>query len=307
MTNDIVEAEAVERDESLALAVRAEQSLDELDPKIVEHQLDQIMELQRSVLKEGVDYGKVPGGNKPGLFKPGAEAILAMYGYAPASILILERTENWSGEPFFRYIIEVTLVHKRTGSPAGVGVGECNSLERKYQKKVCTIYDRSHRHGIGCYERFTADEFDYSGVNTFLKMATKRALVDATLNSTMAARIFTQDLEDKDPGHPAAPKRRAREAPSTDPGPPPETPARPGPGNGSASEGPRTDAQEKAIYGAGLKRHGLTRPQLAAVVKERTASTDTKELTYAEASELIDYLNKTPTDEVVALASELTP
>jgi hypothetical protein len=40
------------------------------------------------------------------------------------------------------------------------------------------------------------DQGPFSLVNTLLKMARKRALIDAILSATRASRIFTQDIED---------------------------------------------------------------------------------------------------------------
>jgi hypothetical protein len=80
--------------------------------------------------------------------------------------------EDWD-KGFVHYEIKVTLLNKRTTNVEAEGIGSCNSRERRYKNQ------------------------DAANIaNTILKMAKKRALVDATLSATRASGIFTQDLED---------------------------------------------------------------------------------------------------------------
>lgn len=131
-------------------------------------------EFVREHMVEGEDYGVIPGASpKPTLFKAGAEKLNAIFGLAPI-VEITGRVEDWDAG-FMAYEVKVTLLNKRTQAIEAEGVGHCNSRERKYKSQ------------------------DAANVaNTILKMAKKRALIDATLSATRASGIFTQDLEDVD-------------------------------------------------------------------------------------------------------------
>jgi hypothetical protein len=94
-----------------------------------------IVEITRQVMVDGIDYGKIPGTDKPTLLKPGAEKLCSMFGLVPDFILI-QRTEDWGGEdhggePFFYYFYKCRLL--RNGIPVGEGEGSCNSRESKYR------------------------------------------------------------------------------------------------------------------------------------------------------------------------------
>lgn len=128
----------------------------------------------REHMVEGEDYGVIPGASpKPTLFKPGAEKLNAIFGLAPI-VEVTSRAEDWDAG-FAAYEIKVILINKRTGAVEAEGIGNCNSRERRYKNQ------------------------DAANIaNTLLKMAKKRALIDATLSATRASGMFTQDLEDMD-------------------------------------------------------------------------------------------------------------
>lgn len=133
------------------------------------------MGMLKSFVKEllipGLDYGLIPGCPKPSLFKSGAEKLCDIYGFSKL-IAVINRFEDWH-EGFFSYEVKATLINKRTGLVEAEGVGNCNSKERKYKNQ---------------------DAFNIT--NTILKMAKKRAIVDAVLSATRSSGIFSQDIED---------------------------------------------------------------------------------------------------------------
>jgi hypothetical protein len=196
-------------------------------------QLAQLQEFVRGVMVKGEDYGEIPGTDKPTLLKPGAEKLNEIYGYAP-SLEVTHRIEDWEGG-FFHYEVRCRLVSKRTGNVIAEGVGSCNSREKRYADRwvfaseIPADVDRStlktrefkKRDGSGTFNKYLwANEDIYTLVNTILKMAKKRALVDATLSATRSSGIFTQDMEDisdRQPERPAArqqtpPPRQAQSA-----------------------------------------------------------------------------------------------
>jgi len=135
---------------------------------------DRLVMLQsfvRELMIPGLDYGLIPGCPKPSLFKSGAEKLCDIYGFSKL-ISVINRFEDWQ-QGFFSYEVKATLLNKRTGLVEAEGVGSCNSKERKYKNQ---------------------DAFNIT--NTILKMAKKRALVDAVLSATRSSGIFSQDIED---------------------------------------------------------------------------------------------------------------
>lgn len=140
-------------------------------PAEVTRRTEMLRDYVKNHMTVGEDYGVIPGGNKPTLFKPGAEKLNAVFGLSPM-VEVSNRVEDWDNG-FVAYEMKVTLLNKRTGGIEAEGIGSCNSRERRYKNQ------------------------DAAGIaNTVLKMAKKRALVDATLSATRASGMFTQDLED---------------------------------------------------------------------------------------------------------------
>ena len=159
-------------------------------------------------LVENQDYGIIPGTQKPTLLKPGAEKIAKLLGLAD-QYEIEDRQEDWS-KPFFRYLIRCKLIHVATQSLISEGLGECNSMESKYRyrwigekdlplgtdkSKLVTQERRSKTGGHWTVYRLDNEDI-FSQVNTILKMAKKRALVDAALSAGRLSNVFTQDIED---------------------------------------------------------------------------------------------------------------
>ena len=131
----------------------------------------QLQQFVSECMKSGVDYGIVPGMNKPTLLKPGAEKLCEIFGFAKG-VEIIHQTEDFD-RPLFAYTVKVRLVSKNAGFTEAEGVGAANSREKKFAKQ----------------DAFTIQ-------NTLLKMAKKRALVDAVLSATRSSGLFGQDLED---------------------------------------------------------------------------------------------------------------
>ena len=131
---------------------------------------DLLMELIEKRLKVDVDYGSIPKSTKKCLFKSGAEKLCEAYGFAPVYEILHRETDFQTG--LFHYEVKVTLVQKETGAVVAEGAGCCNSFEKVYEKK--------DKYSIG---------------NTVLKIAKKRAFVDATLLATSSSAVFTQDVE----------------------------------------------------------------------------------------------------------------
>jgi len=148
--------------------------IDDMSIQQVAQTMQKITQFQKVIqqtLRQNHDYGIVPGSSKPTLLKPGAEKILMMMGLR-SEFEIVDSTRDFE-KGFFQYQVRCKLY--KGDLLITEGLGSCNTKERKYAKQ----------------DPFSID-------NTVLKMAKKRALVDATLLVASLSDIFTQDLEDMD-------------------------------------------------------------------------------------------------------------
>lgn len=185
------------------------------DRTTARRQLQAVREFQATVQElfvRGHDFGVIPGlGARPTLLKPGAEKLAKLLGLSD-QYEILDRTEDWD-RPLFRYLVRCRLVHIGSENEIAQGLGECNSMEAKYRwrwvwSRDITKTEQDHLRTLpgrvrtlhttrGDSEQFRLENDDiYSQVNTILKMAKKRALVDAALSAGRLSDVFTQDLED---------------------------------------------------------------------------------------------------------------
>jgi hypothetical protein len=230
-----------------------------VDPQEVTRRTQMLKDYVREHMNEGEDYGIVPGGSKPTLFKPGAEKLNAVYGLS-VMVEVTNRIEDWDNG-FVAYEVKVTLTNKRSGQPEAEGIGSCNSRERRYKNQ------------------------DAAGVaNTILKMAKKRALVDATLSATRASGMFTQDLEDID-FEPERSNYAPRENRQNDRDGQ-RSASRPAP-QGATHADLITEAQQRAVMaiaGRVFGRHSRDEDLIRLINKPL------EELTKSEASGLIDQL-----------------
>ncbi len=208
----------------------------------------QFNEWVNTQLREGIDYGKVPGTDKDTLLKPGAEKIAQAYGCAPM-LDITVRDQNV--ETGYLYIeVAVRLVSITTGAVVAVGVGSASSYESKYRYRYEWWNARADPPGDGGWERTRNGKWRRRALNpdlidvwnTVLKMAKKRGLVDAALTVSGASEKFTQDVEDMPDVAPVEPEQRPVPAP---PIPPEPAHVEPKP----VAEPPRTEPQSTKLHG----------------------------------------------------------
>lgn len=182
----------------------------------VKAQVNRIQQIMRSVMKKDEHYGVIPGcGDKPALFKPGAEKLSLTFRMIPDPRV--EKTDLGDGHR--EYDVSVILTSP-TGAVLGTGVGSACTLESKWRyrwdstgKPVPKEYWKARDSELLGGSSFTARKTKDGGwmiyqriehdnpadyYNTCKKMAKKRALVDAVLTATAASDIFTQDIDDED-------------------------------------------------------------------------------------------------------------
>jgi len=198
-------------------------------PETADQQVQFIQKIMKAVMHEDVHYGKIPGcGDKPTLLKPGAEKLSMVFRLSPTFDIVKTNLERGHRE------YEITCLIKDINSERvqGEGVGMATSMESKWRyrksERFCpacsaeAIIKNNFGQGDfkdgwmcwkkkdGCGEQFLkgdraitdqivqkvendnpADQF-----NTVLKIAKKRAHVDAILTVLAASDCFAQDLED---------------------------------------------------------------------------------------------------------------
>jgi hypothetical protein len=185
-------------------------------------------------MREGVDYGRVPGTDKPALFKSGSEKLSVLF-----KLDVQLRSEKHYEEGGHLTVeTSATVYDIATGARIGFGEGLCTTREKKYGKRqasrVCPNCSKEaiikgkaeygggwvcfHKKG-GCGAKFPDDAEEIVGQtvgeienpdlpdtwNTVVKMAEKRARVSAVLAVTGASAIFTQDLDEGADGGAEAP------------------------------------------------------------------------------------------------------
>ena len=170
----------------------------------VRQNINVIHEALKSIMKVDTHYGTIPGCGKPSLYKPGAEVIIALFKLSTDPVV-----DDMSKEGEIRYQVKVNIT-TREGVFVGSGIGECSSQEEKYMWRAA-LCDREFEVTPETFRRIKfkkmwnptrVDEINQIRVNpsdmanTILKMAKKRALIDAVLTATGASDIFSQDLQD---------------------------------------------------------------------------------------------------------------
>ncbi|MBI3936385.1 MAG: hypothetical protein HY323_05365 [Betaproteobacteria bacterium] len=206
--------------QELALRSQAELTVEQ-----VVAQVQKIQQVQRAVMKDGEHFGVIPGATKPSLLKPGAEKLCETFRLAPR--YRAEKQAHPDGH--LDVFVTCELTHIPTGLFFGEGLGACTTRETKYAyrqaertcpkcSKPAIIKGKAEYGGgwlcfkkkNGCGAKFADDAPEIvsqeggripndalaDAWNTVVKMAKKRALVDAVLTATAASDIFTQDLED---------------------------------------------------------------------------------------------------------------
>lgn len=151
--------------------------------KVIKSQLEKLNNIEitiKQALIKDTDYGYIPGVEKPTLFKSGASKICLLFGLR-AKYEIIETT-NQPSEGMLEYIFKATLLNKNSfgiWEEIAEGFGSANTREKAKQEQIkkSALKTEALR-------------------NTILKIAKKRALVDAVLSIGVLSAAFTQDLEE---------------------------------------------------------------------------------------------------------------
>ena len=194
---------------------------------------ERIKRIKQELMEEDAHYGVIPGTKKPTLLKPGAEVLCSIYGLRPDFIPTLHEGDGITS-PTLRVTMRCELhLGDIAGPVVAVGYGSANSWERKHRYRrgeracpACGLVGQiikgkadfgggwlcwSKKGGCGakwpdgspeiegqqCGDVANPDPYDLE--NTLVKMAKKRAHIDAALTGTASSDLFTQDLEESGP------------------------------------------------------------------------------------------------------------
>lgn len=189
-----------------------------------------IQDYMKSLLKEGEHYGEIPGcGNKPTLLKAGAEKLCFALNLRHDFTVTIVDDPN-SDHRSVR--VHCRIFNKTSGLEVGQGLGEASSKETKWRyrsgvseitdfpvpseywnegrdieilraidpslkgKPLGTTKNEDGKWFISIKGTKVEHDNPADHYNTVLKIAKKRAMVDATITATACSDIFTQDIED---------------------------------------------------------------------------------------------------------------
>ena len=223
-----------------ATLVRYGRPLLTLESLVEEGQQRQLlMKYVQAHMVEGTDFGVIPGTKNKTLLKPGAEKLTDLF-RCSAEFTIVEKVEDWD-KPLIHYVFRCRIVSRETGGVVAEGFGSCNSHESKYRyrnsdrlcpqcsKPTIIVGKKEYGGGFVCFAKkggcgakfgdrdpaITGQQLgkvenpDVADVaNTILKMAKKRAHVDAAIALARCSDMFTQDAEDMQQGYDEPPPQR---------------------------------------------------------------------------------------------------
>ncbi len=175
-----------------------------------------IVKFTKEAMEPEIDFGHIPGIEKPTLLKPGSEKLCLWFNLEPEAEY---RTKTEIHQNLkFGEVISVTaraVYRDKTGRVRGVYEANCNTAEDKYQhggkwipqwelpddfdfdSKMVEVKTVPKKAG-GTFKKYRLKDSanPWNFYNTVMKMAQKRADVGALLMATATSGIFSQDVED---------------------------------------------------------------------------------------------------------------
>lgn len=114
---------------------RAQDFMPVFDIGLAVERRNSMVEFVQQIMVKDVDFGTIPGTDKPCLYKPGAEKLSTFFGLSPEFVLTA-RIEDWTGkehlgEPLFYYCYKCRLM--KNGRLIGEGDGSSSTWESKYR------------------------------------------------------------------------------------------------------------------------------------------------------------------------------
>ena len=203
--------ELAKREEQLTPALPP--AVPRVSPETIQDTMQSIALLQgmvRDTLIRGVDYGRIPGTPQDSLWDPGASQIIGSFNCYPGErrILKLEDTDEK-----IVAVVEVPITSRATQQEVGSGIGAASTLETKYKyrwvsnpaqwgyndeaiKMFKTKRGKDDEGNDAILYRIPNPEHSEL-LNTIVKMAAKRAEVDAAESLPGVASVLRQMFSPK--------------------------------------------------------------------------------------------------------------
>jgi hypothetical protein len=147
-----------------------------------------LMEYVQSQLRKDVDFGIVPGTDKPTLYKPGAEKMRTLFSLQAMTVMADKELDRPGNFAMFTYRTEI---RDKYGNLLATCEGSCNSQEKKYRERNTYKWVNKKKEKVGTEATPVCDV-----LNTLQKMAQKRSFVGAIILATGASDFFNQDIDD---------------------------------------------------------------------------------------------------------------
>jgi hypothetical protein len=175
---------------------------------------DQLRAATKAVLREGTDYGNIPGtGGEQSLWRPGAQKLLQWFGLG----FTCDRVEIDADEDGSRQGVTYrATVARRLADGSLVTLATCEGYAGYDESKFYQSAEQVQRKAEEAERRFAEKDrrpprpTRWQGLpeyrapwNTVIKRAQKRAIVGATIDATAAGGIFSQEREEDDHVHAA--------------------------------------------------------------------------------------------------------
>lgn len=158
--------------------------------------------MMKNRMKENHHFGKVPGAQNPSLWEPGASLIMNGFGLF-ADPVNVDRTEDEDGHIRYNVTVYLRPIGPITNVAMAAGVASCSSREIKYAYRwvfedeipsgieKADLRSRTVRGDKVQYRIPNQDPGDLE--NTIIKMAVKRAEVDAVMHLPGCSELFPRE------------------------------------------------------------------------------------------------------------------
>lgn len=145
-----------------------------------------LQEFFSNQLTRGLDYGWVPGSDKPSLFQPGAQKLAQLFGLVAQKVPTHKEIDHEKNYAMFSY--RADIFYGKEARLVAQCEGSCNSKEKKYATRA--VYEKKTKKFLRTEDTPICDV-----MNTLQKMAQKRAYVGGILEATGGSYLFTQDID----------------------------------------------------------------------------------------------------------------
>lgn len=246
-------------------------SIDNQMVKQYTDQMESIMMVKTTILKQGTHYGVMPGVNKPFLWQTGADAYCKFFNLMVGEPIVQTISEPNGNKTF---IVKVTIITMKGQHVVGYGLGLSTTMESKFNAGKNAAKSR-------------ADFY-----NTCVKMAYKRAYVSALIKVCNLAILFSQDQDAVTPPN--------SNVPNLDPQ------SRQQFTNGNKSDGgkPISDAQAKRFY-AKAKENGFDTDAKRKTYLKSFGYESSKDIQRPDYEKIIDGLTNEPSVSMQPMQAEI--